>query len=205
MATPKFLRIGEINEISPPGLDGHKYRVAIQVGDLQSGNFHAEKDHVVTVTTSGTLQAVWGQTDAEVAQSSLSAVSSILLKAIAEDELASLEAIQLNSYTAPKTPPLEPIVAPGALFPVRMSPPRYEQPRGLSILSENAAEIRDQINAIAQALIGERLFELPQERAILAIYSPTRDDARSQLKVKPVAEMIMRPFSIELKRVAWQE
>ena len=28
--------------------------------------------------------------------------------------------------------------------------------------------------------------------------------SRSQLKAKPVAEMIMRPFSIELKQVAWQ-
>jgi len=28
--------------------------------------------------------------------------------------------------------------------------------------------------------------------------------SRSQLKAKPVAEMIMRPFSIELKQLAWQ-
>lgn len=189
MPPQKFLRIADIAEVTPSGMDGHQYQVSIQVGELKGGAFQPTKDHVVTVQTSGTLQAIWGQTDAQVAQSSLSSVTSLVLKAIAEDELEQLSRIQLNSYTAPKTPPTEPVVMPGTLLPVVTSRVSFDQPRSLSILSEDAAEKRDQINAIAQVLIGERLFELPQERSILAIYRPTRTREEFRDRIQALAHL----------------
>lgn len=189
MTLSKFLRIADIADVTPPGLDGHQYRVNFEVGHLEGSAFRPDKANTVTVTTSGTLQAIWNQTDSQIAQSSLSSVTSLALKALAENEFDQLKEVQLNSHTAPKTPPNEPVVATGTLLPVVPSSAPYEQPRGISILSDDVAEKRDQINAIARTILGDRLFELPQERAILAIYLPTRIREEFRDRIQALAHL----------------
>jgi hypothetical protein len=87
MKNNMFLRVASWNEITPPGLDGHRYRVTFEVGAKHGDNFTAEKAHTMTITTSGTLQSMWGQTDSQVATSSLTAATLWGLHAASEGDI----------------------------------------------------------------------------------------------------------------------
>ena len=165
----RFIRFTGIEEISPSGLDGHKYKLSFDIGDVKSGNFVPQESQKITVTTSGTLQAVWGQTDAQVAQSSANTAVAMITSAASLGPATQIQPISLNSFTAPKLPPELPLAVPGALIPIPDQPEPSEKPQPFSVLSDDIAEIRDQINALSNALVGGRLLELPQERAILDI------------------------------------
>lgn len=183
----KFLRINQITDVTTPGLDGHRYQLSFEVGQMKSGSFRPEAKQTTTITTSGTLQSVWGLTDAQVAETSATAATSILLSTASEGTLDKLQPIQLNTYTAPEHPPTQPQVLPGVVFSI----PEPEKPRprrpSFSFLSDDIAEIRDQINAISGDLLGDRLLELPQERAILDVYKPAETPEEFRSRVQSLA------------------
>lgn len=180
----KFLRINKITEDTPSGFDGHQYRLSFDVGEMESGVLKPVASQTVTIITSGTLQAVWGSTDEELAETSASAATSILLTAASEGALDKLKPIELNTYTAPKERPTQPQVLPGVVLPI----PEPEEPKPtkplFSSLSDDITELRDQINALSRDLLGDRLLELPQERAILDVYKPaeTAEEFRSRVQ-----------------------
>ncbi|MEJ1380700.1 MAG: hypothetical protein RPT95_06995 [Candidatus Sedimenticola sp. (ex Thyasira tokunagai)] len=180
----KFLHIDNIAEVTPPGLDGHQYQLKYDVGEMVSGVFQPIESRQTTITTSGTLQAVWGLSDTQVAESSATAAASIITTVASRDALDELQPIQLNTFTVAKAPPTGPKASPGALIPIPESPESKPTPPTFSILSDDIAEIRDQINALANALLGGRLLELPQERAILDIYKPavTAEEFRNRVQ-----------------------
>jgi len=183
----KFLRINQITDVTNPGLDGHRYQLSFEVGGMQSGAFKPEASQTTTITTSGTLQAVWGLTDAQVAETSATAAVSFLLSTVNEGALDKLQPIQLNTYTAQEHPPTQPRVFPGVVLPI----PEPEEPKprkpSFSFLSGDIAEIRDQINALSKELLGERLLELPQERAILDVYKPAETPEEFRNRVQSLA------------------
>jgi hypothetical protein len=76
------------------------------------------------------------------------------------------------------------------------------------LLSADSLAIVGSRNATPQGVTNAERFARAMSEAGLVIISGLalgiEAMSRSQLKVKPVAEMIMRPFSIELKQVEWQ-
>jgi hypothetical protein len=158
-----------------------------EVGGMESGVFRPEINQTTTITTSGTLQAVWGLSDTQVADTSATAATSILLSTASEGNLNNLPPIQLNTYTAPEHPPTLPQVTAGVVFQI----PEPEVPKAkktsFSFLSDDIAEIRDQINAISRDFLGDRLLELPQERAILDVYKPAESPEEFRSRVQSLA------------------
>jgi hypothetical protein len=171
----------------PTSIDGHTYRLFFDVGEQQGKEFHATEQYAVNVEVSGTLQAVWNQSDAEIGPTSATSATSAVLALASENRLRDLGTIQLNTYTVPKIPPTQPVVMSGALFPIAET--RKPEPirQALSTLSEDISEFRDQINALSVALWGERLLLLPQERAILDVYKPTTTVEEYRSRVQSLA------------------
>ncbi len=181
---PKFLRITGIENITPPGLDGHRYRISFEIGEKKDDIFTPSKRYTVDVDASRTLQAVWDRSDAEMEVSSASSATSHLLTLASGNRLDELHPLlRLNTYTAPKYPPTAPVVQPGALLPVPEPKPTPE-PRTFSLLSEDISELRDQVNAIAKDIWGDRIFLLSQERPLLDMYKSVRsvDEFRARVQ-----------------------
>lgn len=151
---------------------------------MVSGKFRSDESGQTTITTSRTLQSVWGLSDKQIAASSSAAAASVITNVASRNALDELQSIQLNTFTASKSPPSGPQAGPGALIPIpKSSASKPTQPTS-SILSDDIAEIRDQINALASDLLGGRLLELPQERAILDVYKPavTAEEFRNRVQ-----------------------
>ena len=66
--------------------------------------------------------------------------------------------------------------------------PTVEQPAGgISFLSDDISGVRDNVNALSRDLYGDRLLELPQERAILDVYKPTRTEEEFRNRLASIA------------------
>lgn len=198
----KFLKIDDIKDITPPGLDGHRYRLSFQIGEQRQGAFHPMQQYSVDIDASRTLQSVWGSTDAQMTSVSSSSAVAYALTLASENRLDQLKDIKLNTYTAPKEPPHGPLVQPGALFPIPEVQATPSRQPGLSILSDDISELRDQINAIAKDLWGDRIFLLSQERPLLDMYKPVcgADDFRARIQslgiiVKDVSKPVLAKAS----------
>jgi len=183
----RFLRFKELTELSPPDLDGHRYRLSYDIGEVRGESFVPLDTRQVMINTSGTLQAVWRQSDSQVAETSSTAAASIITDVASRGALNELQTIELNTFTAPKVPPKEPLFVPNALIPIPDLPaPPPSQPK-FSIISDDIAELRDQINAISGTVLNGRLLELPQERAILDIYKPAGSPEEFRNRVQSLA------------------
>jgi hypothetical protein len=179
----KFVRFLELRETTPPGFDGHRYRLTFELGEKRGGGFHPTEAHAVDVEASGTLQAAWSKSDQQMAAYSGTSASSYVIGLASESRLHELQPLYLNTYTAPKVPPESPIVEPGTVLPVRAAA-TASPPSGLSFLSDDISELRDQINALAKNLWGGRLLLLSQERPLFDMYKPAQsaDDLRARVQ-----------------------
>ena len=183
----KYLRFNSLNPIQAPGLDGHKYELRFDVGELIDGTFKPLETYKMPVTVSGTLQAIWQQSDTQVAATSASVAARIIADAASSGGLGDLKEVKLTTYTAPREPPPALRVGPDTLIPIPEAP-TVEQPAGrISFLSDDISDVRDQVNALSRDLYGERLLELPQERAILDVYKPTRTPEEFRSRVVSIA------------------
>jgi len=183
----KFLRVNDLKEITPSGLDGHRYLLSIDVGGVSDGVFCSTDTRQVTITSSGTLQAVWGQNDAQIAESSATAATTLILGLAGEGKLDEATKIILNTYTAPEVPPSTPRAIAGTIFPIPEHVVEKENMVQFSFLSDDISEVRDQINALARNLLGDKLLELPQERAILDVYKPANSAEEFRSRVQSLA------------------
>jgi hypothetical protein len=180
----KSLRITGFEEIPSPGLGGHRYKLSFELGDLINGTFDPRESRSIPITTSRTLQAVWNQSDSQVADSSASAAVEIITNVASSGSLDGLKPIALNTYNAPRLAPTLPKIVPGTIVSVPQVPTTQSAGTRFSILSEDIAELRDQINALSNDLLGGRLLELPQERAILDVYksAASAEEFRSRIQ-----------------------
>lgn len=183
----KFLRVNDLKEITPSGLDGHRYLLSFDVGGVSDGVFSPTDTRQVTITSSGTLQAVWGQNDAQLAESSATAATTLILGLAGEGKLDEAKKIDLNTYTAPEIPPSTPKAIAGTIFPIPEEVVEEKKKARFSFLSDDISEVRDQINAIARNLLGGKLLELPQERAILDVYKPANSAEEFRSRVQSLA------------------
>ncbi|NKC11538.1 MAG: hypothetical protein GKR94_04825 [Gammaproteobacteria bacterium] len=183
----KLLRFQGIRDITPPGLDGHKYRVHFEVGSRDDGGFKGEASHEFDVEVSGTLQAVWNQSDADVEQSSATAATSYVMTLASEDRLDIIPPLVLNTYSAPKLPPKEPVTTPGATFPIHHPAKATSVRSGIYFLSEGISKIRDEINALTTHLWGGRVLLLSQERALFDMYKQAQSEEHFRNRVQSLA------------------
>lgn len=183
----KSIKVNDLKEVTPPGLDGHRYLMSFDVGDMSDGVFNSNQTRSVTITSSGTLQAVWGQDDRQLSESSASAATSIIMGLVAEGRIDEIEDINLNTYTAPEKPPVIPKAVAGTIIPISAIASIEKRESPFSFLSDDISEVRDQVNAISKGLLGERLLELPQERAILDVYKPAHTAEEFRARVQSLA------------------
>jgi hypothetical protein len=183
----KHLRFNSLIPIEARGLDGHKYELRFNVGELINGTFKPVETYKMPVTVSGTLQAIWQQSDAQIAGTAASAAADIITNVASSGGLGDLKEVNLTTYTAPRETPPALRVGPGTLIPIPEAP-TVERPVGrISFLSDDISDVRDQVNALSRDLYGERLLELPQERAILDVYKPTRTPEEFRSRVASIA------------------
>ena len=183
----KHLRFNSLKPIEDHGLDGHKYELRFDVGELIDGTFKPLENYKIPVTVSGTLQAIWQQSDAQIAATSASAAAHIITDAASSGALGDLKEVQLTTYTAPRKPPLALRIGPDTLIPIPEAPTVEQSAGRISFLSDDISDVRDQVNALSRDLYRDRLLELPQERAILDVYKPTRTPEEFRSRVASIA------------------
>ncbi|MES2244318.1 MAG: hypothetical protein V4639_15710 [Pseudomonadota bacterium] len=180
----KFIRFLKLREITPSGLDGHRYRMGFEVGEKRGDTFHPLQMREVEIQVSGTLQAIWGKSDSQMSAYSGTSAASHILDLAKKNSLDALDGpLLLNTYTAPKTPPESPQVQPGLLIPVEEAP-NLPEPRTFSFLSDDISELRDQINALSKDLWGDRLLLLSQERPLFDMYKSAQTADEFRLRVQ---------------------
>jgi hypothetical protein len=185
----KYLRFNSLNPIEAHSLDGHKYELRFDVGELINGTFKPLETYKMPVMVSGTLQAIWQQSDTQVAATSASAAARIITDAASSGRLGDLKEVNLTTYTAPREPPPALRVGPDTLIPIPEAP-TVEQPAGtISFLSDDISDVRDHVNALSRDLYGERLLELPQERALFDVYKPSRNPEEFRSRVASMATL----------------
>lgn len=166
----KYIKIRKIRDVTPPGLDGHRYVIKFDLGKLENEQFNPDNSNEVTVTTSGTLESIWDLPDERLGDASATAALSVIADWAGSDLTKTIHPVELNTYTARRKPPPQPFVGEGSIVPVSDTIAPEPTRATYSILSDDISELRDQINTVARALIGDRLLELPQERALLDAY-----------------------------------
>jgi hypothetical protein len=201
----KFLRFGPMHETTSYGLDGHRYHLAYEIGEKRGDLFFPLQSRHLEVQASGTLQAIWGKSDPEMAVYSATAAALYILDLARKNGLDTpAEPLHLNTYTAPKVPPESPRVEPGVLIPLE-EVGSAQQPPAVSFLSDDVSELRDQINALAKDLWGERLLLLSQERPLLDMYKSARNADEFRLRVQSLG-IIAKDLNRDLlRRVAGTE
>ena len=96
----KAIRIVQVEEITPSDNDGRKYHLDFSIGDLSEGKFVPQHDHKVTFTTSGTLEAVWGQSAIEMSSTASALATDLIVDAAGQGTLNELKPIHLDTYSA---------------------------------------------------------------------------------------------------------
>lgn len=106
-----------------------------------------------------------------------------VLELAREDQLAELSPFKLNTYSAPKFPPEEPRIEAGTVQAV-VTATVGPSVSSLTFLSEDISEVRDQINALAKNLWGDRILLLSQERPLLDMYKNAKsaEDFRARIQ-----------------------
>jgi hypothetical protein len=169
----KFLKITSLDNITPAGMDGHKFRLSYEIGELVGTEFVPSNQGSVDLSLTGSLQKAWGLSASEIAPATGSYGTTRLLQQAGQGNEGPFDAIRLNTFNAPPTPPQMFKITGGALFAIPERPaeiPTTAEPLRITSLSTNISEIRDQVNAIMQYLSSEKLLDLPQERGLLDIY-----------------------------------
>ena len=101
----KYLRINDFRDVTPSGLDGHKYRMEFDIGDHKSDVFTPELSSNSEIEISGTLETIWGLDDVQTRLVVGSICVSNILDLAKNNDLELLKPIILNTFTSGKVPP----------------------------------------------------------------------------------------------------
>jgi len=190
----RFLRINSLCDISPPDLDGHIFRLSLDVGEFVGAEFVPKMSNDFDVTISGTLQAVWGIPDAQLAPPTGSVAAATVVDRVSQGTPNPFEPLRLTTFSAPSKPPDYRIATPGALIPI----PDFEhkvEPKGTSMqitsLSDDISAVRDNINTLTKDLLGERLLELPQERPLIDMYREAQTAEQYSSRIQSLAGLVI--------------
>ncbi len=190
----KFIRIGSLTDITQPGYDAHAFRLNVEVGEMRGGEFVPTTENHFDVTISGTLQAVWGIPDSRLASATASVAATAVAHRLGQGDAEPFSPLSLTTFSAPTSPPAFSLFAPGTLIPILEPDQRTAQeanPMQITPLSDDISTIRDNINTLTENLLGERLLELPQERALIDMYKEAQSTEQYTNRIQSLAGLVI--------------
>ena len=215
-----YFKIKKIEEIIPSGIDGHKYRLTYEAGNGVVVGGYPEAGHIIEgnidIEASGTLQAVWRLNDAQMIGTSGDAAAAQLIPFLIKDRPHDLPFVAINTYTAPQDPSKIFHIPVGKEIPIKeiIKLPVEKGVFQSSFLGVDISDTRDSINAISISLFGEKLLDLPQERALFDMYKipTTKEEFGSRLASlsglavaingQAVEKYLKRKFEVETKSIS---
>jgi len=186
----KFLRVRNIRDISPNDLDGHVFRLSLDIGEIVGTEFVPAVSNDLDVTISGTLQAMWGIPNSQIAPPTGSVAATTVVNRVSQGVQDVFQPISLTSFTGPSAAPSYRIATPGSLIPIPEPAPKVEPTTSnmqISSLSDDISAIRDYINTLSESLLGERLLNLPQERHLIDMYKEARSAEEFSSRIQSLA------------------
>lgn len=189
---PQALRLLEIIKRPHSRIDGSEYDLFFEIGTLDNDVFASKRNIQVLAQVSGTLEAIWGITSDAMGKVAATIALPRVLEAVREGREAELQTVKLNTYSVPHEPPQVRAVE-GSFHPLNeQEPPRSSLP--LSFLSDDISEVRDQINALAKSLWGDRVLYLSQERPLLDMYRSAENQTEFRARIQSLG-VIAKDFN----------
>ncbi|MDB5978154.1 MAG: hypothetical protein JWR07_4914 [Nevskia sp.] len=190
----QFVRLLGIVKRPHSRIDGSEYDLFFELGSQTEGTFEQVKAFSLLVQVSGTLEATWRLPPAQMGEVAAALALPVILEHAREGTLDALEPFKLNTYTAPRDPPAEREVE-GSMHPLPQIA-QQQLSRQISFLSEDISEVRDQINALAKSLWGDRILLLSQERPLLDMYKSAENQTDFRARIQSlgiIAKDLNRP------------
>jgi len=189
---PQALRLTGIVKRPVSLIDGTEYDLFFEVGTLDNDAFASDRHIQVLAQVSGTLQAIWDISPDMMGKVAASIALPRVIEAVRTGRVAELQTIKLNTYSVPHEPPAVK-VAEGSIHPLsEPEPSKPSQP--LSFLSDDISEVRDQINALAKSLWGDRVLYLSQERPLLDMYKSAENQTEFRARIQSLG-VIAKDFN----------
>jgi hypothetical protein len=189
---PQAIRLLAIIRRPHSRVDGSEYDLFFEIGTLDNDVFASERHIQVLAQVSGTLEAIWSITPDTMGKIAATIALPRVLEAVREGREAELQTVKLNTYSVPHEPPQVRAVE-GSIHPLNEpEPPRSSQP--LSFLSDDISEVRDQINALAKSLWGDRVLHLSQERPLLDMYKSAGNQTEFRARIQSLG-VIAKDFN----------
>lgn len=189
---PQALRLLAIVKRPHSRIDGSEYDLFFEIGTVENDAFAAERHIQVLAQVSGTLEAIWRISPDTMGKVAATIALPRVLEAVREGREAELQTVKLNTYSVPHEPPSV-RAAEGSIHPLNEpGPPKSSQP--LSFLSDDISEVRDQINALAKSLWGDRVLHLSQERPLLDMYKSAENQTEFRARIQSLG-VIAKDFN----------
>jgi hypothetical protein len=189
---PQAIRLLAITKRPHSRVDGSEYDLFFEIGTLDNDVFASERHIQVLAQVSGTLEAIWSITPDTMGQVAATIALPKVLEAVREGREAELQMVKLNTYSVPHEPPPIRAVEGSIHFLNEPEAPRSSQP--LSFLSDDISEVRDQINALAKSLWGDRVLHLSQERPLLDMYKSAKNQTEFRARIQSLG-VIAKDFN----------
>lgn len=196
----KYLRINEFRNVTPSGLDGHKYRLEFDIGDHKSDVFTSEISSYADIEISGTLETIWGLDDVQIRNVIGSICITNILELAKNDDLELLKPIILNTFTSGKVPPSDLYISTvGSIisFPERVKD-KIVKEAGTTFLRYDISDIRDHINTYTKKILGKKILLINQERALFDMYKSANSNTQFVNRISSLAGLII---SIDKKTI----
>ena len=179
---PQVLRLAAITKRPLSRIDGVEYDLVFEIGTLQDGNFAAESHCDVVAQVSGTLQAIWNLSAEELGRVAATLALPHVVDAVRHGQFGTTQTVKINTYSAPhEAPPVRALE--GSIHP--LTEPESRKPATqVSFLSDDISEVRDQINALAKSLWGDRVLQLSQERPLIDMYKNAENQTEFRARIQ---------------------
>ena len=115
----KYLYIYKFSELDPLDLDGRKFLLCYEIGEIVNTKFQPEFESKVIIFYSGRLEAKWGKSTEPILIHSVS----VLRRAARQRQLKELKEIELLTNTVPDRPLKEPKISVGDIIPIETELP----------------------------------------------------------------------------------
>lgn len=185
-------------------IDGSEYDLNFEIGTTSDNyKFTADRSIKVTAQVSGTLEAIWSIPPEKMGGIVAGIVYPEIIEAIREERESGLQAVRLNTYTMPHDAPGL-WLGEGTIHLLKHPELPKSAPR-FTFLSDDISEVRDQINALAKSLWGDRILHLSQERALLDMYKSTENQTEFRARIQSlgaIAKEFNRPLLAKVSETA---
>lgn len=107
----KYLKITDFKDISPYDLDGHKYRLEFDIGEVRNNTLNLEQSYRTEIEITDSLETIWGLNNERIDKVLGSICLSNALELAKNNNLNLLNPIALNSHNSGQKVPKLSIMA----------------------------------------------------------------------------------------------